>query len=261
MSLSILFIAAPLSFASETNDQVEKEIITKKEIIDKTEQIEKFYKGDIKLQNKLKAKIKNGEELDSNNPKKASLGEVEKIDESTFKITYPDGSYALEGIDLSNTKVYDEEGNLLGNFNDLYPDGTLNFNPIKGTVLPEEPQFSTMDKNTISGGTVTVGSGYRTAKGVKVYHYSYHMTVQFKVDYTLVQSGYDYISRIYGVDIAAYEWDILSEGVFRKKETLEYSAYGGVKFKIKEYADATKTGTAHLYIRVAKDKAWIDIDY
>ena len=104
-------------------------------------------------------------------------------------------------------------------------------------------------------GTRSSGTGYTSIVGAKVYHRDIGLKVEFFANYTLVNNGYDSLSRVYGIDISAWDWNILSEGVFRGKEESSLSAYGGVKFQLRR-SETGDLHTAYLYIRVGSNKAW-----
>lgn len=254
LSLVVLFSSSNQSFASEKVEPVNEQPLT---INEKIESVEEFYKDDIQLQNKLIKKIKNDEEVDSERPNKKSLGEVVKLDENNIKVLYPDGSYELQGIDFSDSQVYDEDGNLLGGYNEVFPNGRTDLDNNLNLLNPSN-NFE-IAPLSIEGGTQTSGSGYVTVKGAQVYHKDMQLTVKFKADYSFTIGGYDILERVYAVDITAWDWNILSEGVFRSKETSTYSAYGGVKFQLRR-SETSSLQTAWLYIRVGKDKVWEEKD-
>ena len=193
---------------------------------------------DVEVQNQLIEKLENGEMLDSNNPEKKSLGETEYIDAYTTVTTFPDGSRIIQGVDFSEATFYDEEGNEI----------EKNSDEILVTPLATEG---------VSGGTWTSGSGYSCVTGAKVHEHKYGITIDFKADFCMNHDTYDNLKRVYGVEVVAYDWDILGEGVFRPTETSEYSAYGGVKVKAR-YSETSDAVTDYLYLRVGDDDYWLD---
>lgn len=111
----------------------------------------------------------------------------------------------------------------------------------------------------VSGGSWTSGSGYRNCKGALVY-VSGGYYIGFKADFSIVQNGYDQLLRVYGVDISVRNgsFSIQSQGVFRKNETFQYSAYGGVKASVTINGN---TDTTWVYLRVRNDKYSVDTNF
>lgn len=155
-------------------------------------------------------------------------------------------------IDFSEATIYDEYGNVLENETNLARStNSVSFNEIS--------LFG------IGGGNWSSGSGFRLVKGAKVSGRTTdgsNLDVSFYCDFTLVQSGYDTLDRVYGVQAngsgsVAY----LSTGVLRRKETVEYSAYGGVRLQ-HHYSgyggNNPRTTTYWLYVRVGGDRYWLD---
>ncbi len=81
--------------------------------------------------------------------------------------------------------------------------------------------------------------------------------MRFKADFCTMQGSYDEISRVYQTSVDAYDWSFLDQGVFRAKETLEYSAYGGIKAQIRYKADGN-LHTDYVYLRVRNDTYWVE---
>jgi hypothetical protein len=256
LSMSLLFPMSAFADQPIPTDNFSK-IVTEKQVHEskvasQIQKIKEHYK-DIDVQTRLINKVKKGEKLDNVDPKKHGLGVAKRLDASRVLITYPDGSETLQGIDFSQAKFYDENGNQVP-----APSGFS----IASTT--QQPMFSansvTRPPVGVSGGTWYVGSGYRAVKGAKVYNYIYpSFECYFYTDFTLLQGGYDSIQRIYGTIInGADSWSYLSgPGIFRQYENASYSAYGGVKFQAKITPDDT-TDTYYLYVRVGGDSYWYD---
>ncbi|MFJ8090832.1 hypothetical protein ACIQ7N_21885 [Lysinibacillus sp. NPDC095746] len=85
--------------------------------------------------------------------------------------------------------------------------------------------------------------------------------LRFKADFCSHQGAYDELSRVYSASVSAYEWDFIgTPGVYRAKETLEYSAYGGIKAKVRPKEGANQR-TDYVYLRVAKDTYRVDSSF
>lgn len=157
--------------------------------------------------------------------------------------TYSNGSVA--GVDFSEATFYDEEGNV-----------------IEPPIDSDTNLITPLSEGT-TGGTWSNGSGYSCAKGVTVYAGTLIPSVdlRFKADFCSHQGAYDELSRVYSASVSAYEWDFIgTPGVYRAKETLEYSAYGGIKAKVRPKEGANQR-TDYVYLRVAKDTYWVDSSF
>ena len=157
-------------------------------------------------------------------------------------------------IDFSDATIYDENGEVL--------EGE--------TILARTTNSVEFSKNNVSlfgigGGSWSSGSGHRLVKGAKVSAKTTdgsNLTVSFSCDFTLVQSGYDTLDRVYGIQANGKgSISYINTGVMRSKETVSYSAYGGVRLQ-HDYAgyggNDPRTSTYWLYIRVGGDRYWAD---
>lgn len=241
---------------NETNETVKSDVktvkLTEKEMI---KSIKEKYK-DSDVANKLIEKRKKGELFDSENPKKRHLGIKKQIHKYTTITTFPDGSVIEEKVDFSDATFYDEDGNVINN----------PFTPLTNTELEElekaeEPEFSTM-ASVISGGSWSSGSGYRCVNGINVQKEVWgRYGAEYSADFCLYDGAYDHLQRVYGVRLwFDGDFDILDQGVFRSRETIDYSAYGGVKFKVSTGPDS-ETSTQWLYLRVGSNNYWYTSTY
>ncbi|WP_241432899.1 hypothetical protein [Listeria fleischmannii] len=113
-------------------------------------------------------------------------------------------------------------------------------------------------------GAQTVFSGGTIYKGVLVKQSAYGYNFSYKADYTIfygkIEWGTRYadrLDRIYGISYRTSRGgSIISSGVFRKNEKPGYSSYGGVKMVVNDSGGGNFT--IYNYIRVAKDKVWLD---
>jgi hypothetical protein len=259
LSMSLLFPMSAFADQSIPTDNSSQRV-TEKQAHESTvalqiQKIKEHY-NNADVQTRLINKVKKGEKLDNVDPKKRGLGVAKRLDANRVLITYPDGSETLQGIDFSEAKFYDANGNQIT----TQPE-------FSTATTTQQPMFSansvTRPPVGVSGGTWYVGSGYRAVTGAKVYNYIYpSFECYFYTDFTLLQGGYDSIQRIYGTIInGADSWSYLSgPGIFRQYENASYSAYGGVKFQAKIDAGGT-TDTYYLYVRVGGDSYWYDSNF
>lgn len=146
-------------------------------------------------------------------------------------------------VDFSEATFYDADGNELD----------------KGTVL------STMFNQNVrglSGGSWTSGTGYRICKGMKVSHTNAFSQSSFKVDFQLVQGGYDSIDRMYSTDWGSWGGTIsgTSAKIFRAKETSTLSAYAGITYTFNGNIGGVQgSKKVNNFIRVGSDKYWHEI--
>lgn len=254
LALSILPVGSVFAEEDKTEGKSKTEL--------RIESVKKHYK-DLDVQNRLIDKVKKGELFDSMNPEKKSKGVVEKIDEHITLTTFPDGSKIKEGIDYSEATFYDNGKEISNPYKPKEDKKTDEFslitifNSIKSFVEPPKAQAA-----VISGGTWSSGSGYRCAKGVKVFKQVYsNYQATFYADFCNHYGGYDKLSRVYGVDVESDgEFSYVSQGVFRASETYSYNAYGGVKFTVKSNPDLPMT-TENLYLRVGNDTYWYQASF
>ncbi|MFE4525833.1 hypothetical protein ACFRCQ_27735 [Cytobacillus firmus] len=257
LTLSLgIFAQTSTATKNETNETIKSDVktvkLTEKEI---AKNIKDHYK-DTAVANKLIEKKKKGEPFDSENPKKRHLGIKKQIDKYTTITTFPDGSMIEEKIDFSNATFYDEDGNVISN-----PFTSLTDSELKELEKAEEPEFSTM-ASVISGGTWTSGSGYRCVNGIDVEKNVFGTYgASYSADFCTYDGSYDHLQRVYAVRLwSDGDFDILSQGVFRSRETADYSAYGGVKFKVSTGPDSG-TSTEWLYLRVGGNNYWYTSTY
>ena len=220
--------------SNEELSDVEKEKIFKS--------LSKVYEDKEVVENLTKKIIKD-ELFDSERAEMEYLGVEEQVDDYTKLTTYPDGSIIEEKIDYAEALFYDEYGKEI-------------------EVSSEDVSSMARASSVISGGSWSKGTGYACVKGIKVSKISYgKFGITFKADFCNNKNSYDNLSRVYGVNVwANHSFSIMSKGVFRKKETSQYSAYGGVKAKVKSRADGRES-TEHLYLRVGKNKYWYTSSY
>lgn len=170
------------------------------------------YNVEKNVQNKLIKKLNDGELWDSlkGNQEIVKVKEVET--ETGFeKIeTYEDGSIIVSTVDSKE---------------------------LVEVSVEEKDEFGTY---AVSPGTVTSGSGYKTFRGAKVYVKSGIANCHFFANFTILNSGMDYISSAYDHSITTiggtYSDDKLS--ITRSKETLDYRAEAKLSFKFEAYSGA-----------------------
>lgn len=162
-------------------------------------------------------KLEDGEVWDSMNS--SSPVKVEKLDKSSIKETYADGSILIKGM--------------------------------------EDVPVRTL--RSLSGGETSSGSGYQNVKGKKVYVYGGTINAQFYADYTLVNNGYDYISKVYnkkvvGVGMVASNVDL---GITQTKENGNGPAEATLDFEITSIG-GWAGGNGYLKLFVGNDEATSD---
>lgn len=168
---------------------------------------------------------------------------VEKVDEYTTETTYANGLKQVTSINFDDAIFYDEKGN------------KLNYNP-------EQANKVYASARGISGGTTTSGSGYTCVNGVTVSNKLVSMyTLKFKANYCNNKDAYDTLNKVYETYVdAGYSFSIISDGVMRKKENIDNSAYGGIKAIVKA-SETSKMTTVYLYLRVGRDKVWTSTNF
>ncbi|MGG2072855.1 hypothetical protein AB1J28_05865 [Lysinibacillus irui] len=220
LSLSLAGISSS-AFASEVEDSSSNKVLVEQNAL--------FEKANENL-------------LELKNSAKRSLGTDHPTPYSQIT-TYSDGS--ATGVDFSEATFYDEAGN------EIEP------------PMDNDTDLITPLSDGTSGGTWSSGSGYTCVKGVKVLGwYSYpSIEMSFKADFCMNSGTYDEISRVYSPYMNVFDWEQpLNQGVFRAKETSEYSAYGGISAKVRRYENSNAT-LEHVYLRVQNDTYWVDSSF
>lgn len=246
LSLSLLVPTVTATLASQPErPHFTQQKATVQEKKEKIQQIKEFFKEE-KLQQKLIKKINNDELLDVENPEKQNLGKVIRLNATSFKTEYPDGSYNIQGIDFSEATFTNDKGEEVEN-----PYTQVELEPSGNG------EFSTMGAE-IGGGTKTSGSGYVCTSGATVKDSGFGWSMKFKANWCTVSGSYnDYLSKVYDVSVGAGgEYNIEDKGVFRMYENVQYSAYGGVRAAIKP-ASTAPMSTYRLYIRVGNNTVWL----
>jgi len=185
------------------------------------------YNVDEKTQNNLIAKLKKGEVWDSIKKGQEPVSTYEKTTEedvietiSTFK----DGSITVT---------------------------TLEPNIVEFTKPAPSEGIST---RAVSPGTVTGGSGYKSFKKAKAYVYSGIANAHFYADFTIVQGGNDYITRVYDYKIIGIggtaSYDNLK--ITRKTENLDGKASAKLDFTWAAF-NGGGSSTCWLKLNVGKD--------
>lgn len=192
------------------------------------------------VKKRLITKVVNGIPLDST----TENGEIKSIENTSIdqvnfqRTTYEDGSFKVDSIDFSDSSVLD-----------------IDNKDVKSELFEESP-IKTRN-SSITGGKWSSGTGYKAVKGAKVGSWTMLASLYFKADFETVSSstGKSQINRIYGVDVSGKgSVSILNQGLFRKKATETYSAYGGVKVLVTD----THTNTKYSYLRVKGSSYWVD---
>lgn len=200
------------------NSDVDTDSLSREEVI-------KWFKDngvDQETINSLMEKLNNNEMLDSINPEMQSRGIVTYSDDNETRIVYPDGSITVTGIE--------------------------------GGEIINVPQ----SRASISGGSVSSGSGYSTRKGAKVYHNSGFLNMSFYATYTNVQGGYDKIDSVYDKKCTSYlgNWSYLSFG--RQKIKEDANGPARARFEViynASIGESNSSGNYYLDLRVGKDSA------
>ncbi|MEM4997715.1 hypothetical protein WKH56_34625 [Priestia sp. SB1] len=204
-----------------------------------TKEYYKYVKGELKKLdvadkkiNNLINKLEKGQKWDSLNPSMKGQATKVKIDNNTTKYEYPDGSVYVESLDTSDAKKEVVKSNTANN---------------KGYSA----------QATIGGGSTSGGSGYQIVKGAKVTGSVILAGASYKVDYQLINGGYDKLSRMYDRNVtvpgSGGNYEIESWGVKKGTENAGGKAYGTLRFK----AQNGSLGSSTLYLNtyVGKDKA------
>ncbi|MTT31897.1 hypothetical protein GMB86_07730 [Terrilactibacillus sp. BCM23-1] len=165
---------------------------------------------------------------------------------------------ALKGDDSQGTATIQTYGKLdpiSGNnqkvTKKVYPDGSISVTTV------EVPKTDNTNPNLISplsvtGGTVTSGTGYTIHHGATVGTGNGAVTCSFKADFENINGAYDLIDRIYSYDIVVWggSYSDVELKLVRKYETSTYKAHGMLRFQ----AIIGPTGaTQHLDLYVGKN--------
>lgn len=142
-----------------------------------------------------------------------------------------------------------------------YPDGSIKVNEVY------RPETVSESIRSVSGGSVSSGSGWMTTKGARVYASVGVATCWFYADYTFAKGGYDKITRIYDASIntigGTYHDATLGNGPLtsdnnapdKANENASGAAYAKLSFKFDAYSGAGSQ-TCWMKLNVGGDNAW-----
>ncbi|MER7521346.1 MULTISPECIES: hypothetical protein [unclassified Streptomyces] len=236
-----LGLGATTSFASEldsptSNNVVEQSQQITAEDIASLKEFLTSYNVDETTQDQLITKLKNGEVWDSIKQGQEPVNTVEKTTEEN-------------GVETIST----------------FKDGSIAVTTLEPTIVeftekaPTTGGFSTF---AVSPGTVTSGSGYKNFKKAKAYVYTGIANAHFYADFTIVQGGNDYISRVYDYKIVGIggtaSYDNLK--ITRKTENLNGKASAKLDFTWVAFNGATSS-TCWIKLFVGKDSYSTDYSY
>ncbi|SDZ25109.1 hypothetical protein [Thermoactinomyces sp. DSM 45892] len=184
------------------------------------------------VQAKLIEKIGRGELLDSSNPAMKGTGKTT----------------LSEGVDNNGVSYWQRKT--------VYPDGSVTMQSESGGTSKEIKPLTkpSIGPNSITGGTSTTGSGYVAYENRLVSYWSGFTASSFRVDYTVVNGGNDYIDRVHSWDISAVgSVSGVSLQVERERENgSKKPAYAQLRFVV----DKIISSTFYHQVFVGKDKAW-----
>lgn len=165
----------------------------------------KQYGVDDSTREALIAKYENGQLWDSITNSKSPT-KIEKLDDNSVKRTYADGSISISSISGGSKTTTESNGSI--------------------------------SINSVGGGTSTSGSGYINIKGATVSEYQGVVNAQFLADYTLVNGGMDYITKVYNKKVVVIGG--AASGVtltmIQKQETLNDPAEAELAFDVTVYS-------------------------
>lgn len=130
----------------------------------------------------------------------------------------------------------------------VYPDGS-----IRISIQPSEE--TNITARSVGGGSWSGGSGYKNCKGGKVAEYTGIANVWFYADFTIVQGGDDYISRVYDYSILTFGGDYKLELFERTRPSEGYGDNAEAKLQFKYLAyGGSGSATCWLKLVVGNDK-------
>ncbi|MFC4768276.1 hypothetical protein [Effusibacillus consociatus] len=216
----VLALAAPAGATGKANTkeltaEQEKQIIqnmTNLEIDEKTQKI-------------LLNKVKKGEKVDSEIPENKAKAEkylaINPNENESRKIKFEDGSM-FEQI-VSDKKVVKKF---------TFKDGS-----------------AVIESVDTSKGTVSCGTGYCNYKGVQVKQSTVFMSAYFYADFTIINGGDDYISKVYDYYIGTWgNYEFVSFGIIKQQEAWGEAAQAELRWKTDEGGYNTETNWLKLYV-------------
>ncbi|WP_194540520.1 hypothetical protein [Paenibacillus sp. JZ16] len=207
--LTLFIVGNSYMFASESYGD---EITLSSNEITRIKSLLSEYDVSIETQTYLMNKLENGEKWDSEKGIEPVSTHTIVKNNGTEEIveTFPDGSIAISGVDLSTAEVSTD---------------------IIVTPYDLDP------------GSISSGSGYTSYRGAKVYKNTAFIGAQFYADFTQVNGGMSYISRVYDEKVHALTLGgsigDVSLQLVRDRENLNYDAEAKLSFVANAWAGGT----------------------
>ena len=160
-------------------------------------------------------KLDNGDQIDSMNSEKEPISKyitTNKNGEKVEKFIYEDGSYAITTISTPHTIE---------------------------------------NRASISGGTISSGSGYKNVKKAKISHSTGIISSEFYADYTFVTGRKSYISNVYDYNIKMLlgSYSFNSFGITKKNEDSTGPATASLNFTARAIGGSGQTSySLKLYV-------------
>jgi hypothetical protein len=199
----------------------------------------KTYKISKTTQDRLIEKLNKGKIWDSlkKDQEPVSVSEIEVSEEVVETIaTYNDGSIVVTVVEKAEII---EEVNTPNDRPGIVRPGIV----TPGIATPGIATPGTITPYAVSPGTTTGGSGYMNHKGAKAYVYYGVANAHFYADFTIVNGGNDYITRVYNYKIVGIggtaTYDNLA--ITRKTESLSGKASAKLDFTFVAYGGASST--------------------
>ncbi|MED1953584.1 hypothetical protein [Brevibacillus centrosporus] len=138
-----------------------------------------------------------------------------------------------------------------------FPDGSV----IKRELQVLSESTTQPSDSKIQPLATSCGTGYCTYTKILIRETNNVVGAEFKADFTIVNGGNDYISRVYDYNIAVNGGVYVLEKfeINRDTETLSYSAEAELSFQVQIAGVHGKTHRVKLF--VGKDKYWSEANY
>ncbi|MDX1770185.1 MAG: hypothetical protein R3328_01535 [Planococcaceae bacterium] len=232
-------IASANSFAKENISSVQQQ--EKKEMSkDDIKQLKMFfdeYGVEKQIQNSLILKLKKGIPWDSIKPESEIVSSEEIVSETETQVIqkFKDGSISVQTLETPAVQV---EDNISTDNNESI------FTPL-----------------SVTGGTVTTGTGYRTVRGAKVKVETGICNAWFYADFTTLYGAMDRITSVYDSTVVGIGGTTNSDtlNIVRATETLDNKAEAKLNFQFVAFGGAGSS-TVWLKLLVGKDTYSSDVN-
>lgn len=156
----------------------------------------------------------------------------ETQDDLIYKLESGEKWDSLKGINPVSTHTIEKSGT--EEKVETFPDGSIS---VSGMDLSTVEESSVITPYDLDPGDISSGSGYTSYRGAKVYRNTGVLNASFYADFTQVNGGMSYITRVYDERVFAIGGSVseISLNLVKSREDLNYPAEAKLSFIVTIY--------------------------